>query len=184
VAFGRKGERLRGYRGEGVGQQKGRLMRKLALVLAGLAALVSVWVLATPVAAASKPTHIAIKDQGSTLSFKGKFTVELNYVGRFDSGKSKIQPYQQDVKVVDGQNQQVVSGYDTFTGTKGTLKLSFEGVDLTVPGGTDGLHGEYGTWKLVTSGCTRAYKGWTGHGRWAAVTDGTYSLEWDGFVTH
>ncbi len=135
------------------------------------------------IASATSKVHIAIKDQGNGQTFKGKMSIQLNYTGAFDSGASRVQPNELGVTIRGGQSQQAVAGYDTFTGRKGKLELTFTGVDLTVPGGKNGLHAEYGTWHLLAGASTGVYKRWTGSGRWAAVTDGTYSIEWDGSVT-
>jgi hypothetical protein len=131
---------------------------------------------------------IAIKERGSThmtsdKTLKGHFNLVLNGVIE-DSGTTVIRPGEGAVKTVDGQQQTPVFGVENLTTKKGTLSLSFRGVNIIVSfdPAQDSFYAEYGTWQI--SGGSGIYKGWKGGGRWANVSTPTANnIEWDGHVT-
>jgi hypothetical protein len=132
---------------------------------------------------------IAIKELGSTVpssdtTFKGRFSLVLSGVIE-DSGTTVIRPKEGTPKVVDGQQQTPVFGYDNLTSKRGTLSLAFRGISIVVSNispAKDPFDNEYGTWTI--QGGTGSYKGWKGGGRWAVVaTPSANNIEWDGYVT-
>jgi hypothetical protein len=133
--------------------------------------------------------RIAIKERGSAAltsdkTLKGRFSLTLNGVIE-DSGTTVIRPNQGNTKTVGGQQQTPVFGYDNLTSKKGTLSLSFSGIDITINNidPTKGVFDiESGTWQINRG--SGIYKGWKGGGRWANVgTAAVNIIEWDGYIT-
>jgi hypothetical protein len=168
-------------------------MVRLGVVLVSAAALAF-----TGVAVGSGDGKTTAATQ-SLVSIRGLLSPEVNanfiVPGRFilvqsgvtvDSGSAAIRPYNGPGKTVDGQYSSPVNAQATLKGKKGVLGISLRGVSIPIgnfnPTKSSRQGAEYGTWK-ITSGYG-AYKGWTGGGRWASVSDPTATyVEWDGFVT-
>jgi len=140
--------------------------------------------------AAMTKSLIAIKERGSGVmsadkTFKGHFVLALMGLTK-DSGTTAIHPNQGATTIIDGQQRTAVFGEDVLTSNKGTLEISFHGVDVTI-NNVDPRKApsdvESGVWRII--GGTGIYKGWTGRGLWAnAGTSTVNSIEWDGYVTH
>jgi hypothetical protein len=139
--------------------------------------------------AASTKSLMAIKERGSGAmspdkTFKGHFVLALMGLPK-DSGTTAIHPNQGATTIIDGQQQTAIFGEDVLTSKKGTLEISFRGVDVTV-NNVDSTKPasdvESGTWRII--GGTGMYKGWTGRGLWADAGSATVNnIEWDGYVT-
>jgi hypothetical protein len=128
---------------------------------------------------AAVKVHVAIKERANTTTHGGPFRLELDGVVK-DAGSSLILPNVGGAKIVGGQQQYPVSGYNNLQTKQGTLDVSFVGVSIPVNGK---FYNEYGSWKV--RGGTGFYAGWKGGGRWADVgTPNADQIEWDGVVTH
>ena len=175
-------------------------MRGLAACSSAVLAAAFVLLTATAAAqqtdgAASKQ-QIAIHEQGVDHHVggpNGTFTIELALPGFAAAGKTHIANGPGPTKYVAGQQRIPFSGEDTLTSSKGQLVIAFKGTHIplnnraTASGVAVGPAVESGTWKITSA--TGAYEGWKGGGPFAAAIFGytvnpSYSVEWDGYITH
>src|SRR2546425_13286489 len=114
-------------------------MKRVLSVTAGVG-IVTILVLASIAlgASESKQSQIVIKEHGNPGEFPdgshhGNFSLALDFAP-LDSGSGVIQLTNANsnggLKIVDGQLQQPVAGYNNLTGRKGTLTLYFRGANI------------------------------------------------------